>query len=89
MEHPPEDLEDSVAHIVFGWDRPTDERSCAAFVRRFASAALLEALVPRLTDDELAGLVDQLSGLLRAHLTEGEYHRLFLSRRPRGPAPGG
>jgi hypothetical protein len=42
---------------------------------------VLEVLLPRLSDPELLGLVDQLSVLLKKHLREGEYHRLFLRDR--------
>lgn len=73
--------EDSAATICFGWDRPTDERSCQAFVRRFSRPELLRVLTPRLTDPELTGLIDHLSGLMKRHLSEGEYHRLFLAER--------
>jgi len=34
-----------------------------------------------LSDTELLGLLDQLSGLMKKHLQEGEYHRLFLRDR--------
>jgi len=70
--------EDSAAAISFGWDRATDERSCQAFVQRFSSHGLLSVLTPRLTDQELTTLIDHLSGLMKKHLSEGEYHRLFL-----------
>ena len=66
------------ATICFGLDRATDERSLAAFLQRFAEPKLLEQLIPRLTEQEIAAAVDVLSGLLRQHLSEKEYHRLFL-----------
>ncbi len=68
--------------ISFGWDRATDERSLAAFLQRFSRPALLEALLPRLSDPEIGDLVDHLSRLMRRHLSEGEYHRLFLADPP-------
>lgn len=69
----------SANNISFGWDRTTDERSCQAFVQRFSRPDLLSVLTPRLTDQELTALVDHLSTLMRQHLSEGEYHRLFLA----------
>ncbi len=69
----------SATDLAFGWDRTTDERSCQAFVQRFSRPALLAALTPRLTDQELTALIDHLSGLMKRHLSEGEYHRLFLA----------
>jgi len=64
--------------ICFGLDRATDERSLAVFLRLFSSDAFLTTLIPRLNDDEIDQLVDQLTGLMRRHLTEKEYHELFL-----------
>lgn len=71
--------EESARTIAFGWDRTTDERSCQAFVQRFSRPGLLAVLTPRLTDHELTGLVNHLSELMKAHLSESEYHRLFLT----------
>lgn len=76
MEQQPEE---SATAISFGWDRATDERSCQAFVQRFSRQGLLAVLTPRLTDQELTALIDHLSGLMKTHLSEGEYHRLFLA----------
>jgi len=69
---------DNAANICFGLNRPLDEQSLALFLKRFVDPALLAALVPRLADEEISRMVDLLSGLLRAHLTDQEYHRLFL-----------
>ena len=65
--------------ICFGLDRPTDENSLRLFLQRFSAPPLLDALLPRLSEQELAAAVDFLSGLLRQHLNDNEYHRLFLS----------
>ena len=64
--------------ICFGLNRATDERSLALFLRLFSRDELLNVLVSRLADEELSGLVDYFTGLLRNHLTEKEYHELFL-----------
>ncbi len=73
MNQPP-----NPASICFGLDRATDERSLGDFLRIFSSEPLLATLIPRLSDQEIGELVDSLSVLLRAHLSEQEYHRLFL-----------
>ena len=65
--------------IAFGFDRATDEESLQFFLRRFAADKLLATLVPRLRDEEIAALVDSLTAVMRNHLTEKEYHRLFLA----------
>lgn len=76
MTLPPEE---QVETILFGWDRPSDERSWQAFVRHFSRRELLATLAPRLSDQEILALTDQLSGLMKRHLSEKEYHRLFLT----------
>ncbi|PLX47489.1 MAG: hypothetical protein C0613_13790 [Desulfobulbaceae bacterium] len=67
------------AEICFGLDRQTDEQSLAHFIRRFASPALLEALIPRLSDAEITETLDFLSKMMGKHLKEKEYHTLFLA----------
>lgn len=65
--------------ICFGLDRPTDEHSLRLFLQRFAAGPLLATLVPRLGEEEISATVELLSNLLRQHLSDPEYHRLFLS----------
>ncbi len=64
--------------ICFGLNRKTDEQSLVAFLRLFSREELLQALIPRLDDAEIIELVDSLTGILRNHLEEKEYHELFL-----------
>ncbi len=66
--------------ICFGWDRQTDEQSLKKFIHQFSSNKLLDTLIPRLTEAEITILVDTMSKLMRSHLSEKEYHQLFLSR---------
>ncbi len=72
------DNDTNAMEICFGLDRATDERSLAAFLRLFSSDRLCDRLIPRLSDEEILELVDRLTGLMRRHLREDEYHRLFL-----------
>jgi hypothetical protein len=69
----------SAEAISFGFDRSTDERSLALFLSCFADQKLLDTLVPRLEDNEILQVVDFITGLMHKHLSEKEYHRLFLS----------
>ncbi|MCI5140674.1 MAG: hypothetical protein D3909_02885 [Candidatus Electrothrix sp. ATG1] len=64
--------------ICFGLDRELDEQSLTLFLRLFTQEQLLNSLIPRLKDEEITGLVQQLTGLLHNHLAEEEYHELFL-----------
>ncbi|XOF33302.1 MAG: hypothetical protein ACL93V_15055 [Candidatus Electrothrix sp. YB6] len=64
--------------ICFGLNRTTDEQSLLLFLRLFTREELLQALIPRLDEDEIMQLVRQLTGILHKHLEEKEYHELFL-----------
>ena len=64
--------------ICFGLSRELDEQSLALFLRLFSREELLRTLIRRLTEEEISSLVDKLTGILRRHLTEKEYHELFL-----------
>jgi hypothetical protein len=64
--------------VAFGLNRKTDENTVIYYLQKFSDDELMKTLIPRLKDDELAGLFDYISALLYHHLTEPEYHRLFL-----------
>jgi hypothetical protein len=64
--------------VGFGLDRETDEKSLMVYLQKFSDDALLAALVPRLSDDELREIFELISRLIKTHLKEDEYHRLFL-----------
>jgi hypothetical protein len=64
--------------VGFGLDRETDEKSLMVYLQKFSDDALLAALVPRLSDIEIQELFERISLLIKKHLQEAEYHRLFL-----------
>jgi hypothetical protein len=64
--------------VGFGLDRETDESTLIYYLQKFSDDAVMAAIIKRLEDRELAELFDGISRLLRRHLTEVEYHRLFL-----------
>ncbi len=64
--------------VGFGLDRETDEKSLMVYLQKFSDDALLAALVPRLSPDEIQDLFERISLLLKKYLQEAEYHRLFL-----------
>ena len=68
----------SAAGICFGMARDLDEQSLAIFLQRATSDDLLRTLIPRLADEEVSSVVDFLTGLMRKHFSEQEYHQLFL-----------
>ncbi|MBW2467151.1 MAG: hypothetical protein JRF02_07610, partial [Deltaproteobacteria bacterium] len=48
-------------------------------IERFADKNLLKTLLPRLQDKDISGTVDFLTGIMHKHLSEKEYHSLFLA----------
>ncbi len=64
--------------VGFGLDRPTDESTIVYYLQKFSDDRLLEILVKRLSDEELEALFHTISTTLKRHLSESEYHRLFL-----------
>lgn len=69
---------DAPMEICFGLNRETDERSLAAFLRLFSRQEFTDVLIPRMSTEEINRLVDQLTATMRNHLSEQEYHGLFL-----------
>ena len=69
----------SAHSIVFGFDRDTDEKSFKLFLQRFAHKKVVTALIPRLQDKEILATVDFLTAIMQKHLSEEEYHDLFLA----------
>ncbi|MCI5127536.1 MAG: cytoplasmic protein [Candidatus Electrothrix sp. AU1_5] len=65
--------------ICFGFNRELDEQSLALFLRLFSQEKLMDTLLPRLQEEEITGLVEQITELLHKHLAEQEYHELFLN----------
>ena len=48
------------------------------YLQKFSDDQLMELLRKRLTDEECQAIFNLLSGLLRKHLSEPEYHLYFL-----------
>jgi hypothetical protein len=64
--------------VGFGLDRETDEKSLMVYLQKFSDDSHLAQIIPRLSDQEIQEIVDLISRLLKTHLKEEEYHRLFL-----------
>ena len=71
-------VEDYDGMVGFGLDRETDELTVLYYLQKISDDTLGRVLVRRMTDAELAAVFEQASALLRRHLSEPEYHRLFL-----------
>jgi TorA maturation chaperone TorD len=64
--------------VGFGLNRETDENTIVFYLQKFSDDTLMQAMRQRMSDEELGQLFELISSLLRKHLTEPEYHRLFL-----------
>ena len=67
--------------LGFGYDRETDEKTMMYYLQKFSDDKHLETIIPRLTDDELNRLFELLSNLMKNHLSDNEYHHLFLKEK--------
>ncbi len=64
--------------VGFGLDRETDENTIIYYLQKFSDDQLMEKMIKQLTDDELDEIFSIISRLLKKHLTESDYHKLFL-----------
>jgi len=64
--------------MYFGINRATDEQSLVTFLQHFSDDRLLNILIPRMTEPEMHQMVDQLTAIMKTHLSGDEYHTLFL-----------
>ncbi len=64
--------------VAFGLSREVDEKSLMYYLQKFSDDDLVKVLVPRLSDEEMNRLFALMSELMRNHLNDKEYHKLFL-----------
>lgn len=64
--------------ICFGLNREHNERSFSLFLQLIGNRELADVLAKRLSDEEIERFVADFTQLIRQHLTEDEYHQLFL-----------
>jgi len=64
--------------ICFGLNREQNERSFSLFLQLIGNRELADVLAKRLSDEEIDCFVADFTKLIRQHLTEDEYHLLFL-----------
>ena len=66
---------------AFGLDDDTDRETLKFYLQKFSEDRFMDLLVPRLSSDEVEGLYTLINTLLKRHLTEDEYHCVFLKDR--------
>ena len=64
--------------VGFGLNRETNENTVQYYLQKFSDDQVLQKIIKRLSDEELGELFDTISRLVRKHMSESEYHRLFL-----------
>ena len=64
--------------VGYGADRETDENTVVYYLQKFSDDNFMALMAKRMTDEELLELFNLVNRLLKNHLTESEYHTLFL-----------
>jgi uncharacterized membrane protein len=64
--------------VGLGFDRETDESTIIYYLQKFSDDMLMKELIPRLSKEELEEIFSLLTRILKKHLKDPEYHRLFL-----------
>jgi len=64
--------------VGFGFDRETDENTVRYYLQKFSDDKFSEQLIERLSDEELSEIFLMITRIMRNHLSEPEYHSLFL-----------
>lgn len=64
--------------LSFGWDRSTDEQTLICYLQMFSDDKLIKTLTGRMSDAEIEEVYNLISRLLKTHLSDFEYHGLFL-----------
>ena len=64
--------------VGFGFNRETDENTVVYYLQKFSDDDLMKTLIKKLSDEELNELFNLVNRLLKEHLTERQYHTLFL-----------
>lgn len=66
---------------AFGLNRKTDEETIMFYLQKFSEDLFLKTILPRLSDEELEEIYGFINDKLKHHLSENEYHHLFLKDR--------
>lgn len=64
--------------VGFGADRETDENTLIYYLQKFSDDTLITQLVKRMSTAEIETCFNMLTRIMKNHLKESEYHRLFL-----------
>ena len=71
-------IEEFDGFIGFGLNCESDMDTVTYYLQKFSDDQLMQLLRKRLTDEDREAIFDLISGILKKHLSEPEYHRYFL-----------
>ncbi|WP_028326002.1 hypothetical protein [Desulfatirhabdium butyrativorans] len=77
-QHSHQFVETYTGLVGFGMDRDTDQNTIIYYLQKFSDDALMQHLIRKMTQEELDEIFELINRILKAHLSEDEYHRLFL-----------
>ena len=64
--------------LGYGLDRQTNEDTLEVYLQKFSDDDLMKTILKRMSDNDLDEVFDIVSKMLKKHLSEAEYHQLFL-----------
>ncbi len=66
---------------AFGMSRKDDEETIMFYLQKFSEDSFMKTLLPRLSNEELEEIYFWVNNFLKKHISEDEYHSLFLKDR--------
>ncbi len=66
------------SQMCFGLNNQLDQQSFSLFLQLAGRQEFAETLASRLSSDEIDDAVNSFMALIKQHLSEDEYHKLFL-----------
>ena len=69
--------------LGYGLDRQSNENTVQLYLQKFSDDHLMKTILKRMTDDDLAEVFEITSKMMKKHLTNAEYHQLFLKEEER------
>ena len=71
-------VEDYTGMVGFGLNREFDENTVMVYLQKFSDYELMALMRPRISDADLKEVFDLVGRLLKAYLSDEEYHKYFL-----------
>lgn len=64
--------------LGYGLDRQSNEDTVHVYLQKFSDDALMDIVLKRMSDDDLAEVFELIGAMLKKYLNGSEYHQLFL-----------